>query len=1134
MECVRRRHPLRSRCFLKMIQMKRLFNIFAFLMTFAVVSCVQENFPQPDTEVVPEGYMKIEFAANIADPTSVTTRAVDPDGLDVNNMTLFCFNEFGLFISTETAHIQQHLSTDGISDSGIYTAQIPSHTRIIHFLGNHSEGLYDESNFPGQTESMVIANMEGGSGMLVYWSRFEMEDNDKSMHDQLSELQYTIADKTYKGVKLIRNQAKISIDDWETSDFTVTGFRTVNIPAFGTVAPHHPQHHFHIVDNWESTEDFITLPNNQTLISDIVDINTKNEDYIFESENSGDRQVSVIIKGRNAGENVDKYYRIVMQHEDGSNFMIRRNHNYNIQITGELTYGKDTFEEALVAPATNNAWISIDEWVNELTDGVRTLWVEQTSYVLASDQYAGTDFVIPYKYTENNRGVSTPPTVTWIDNNVAYDNISNNYNQSTGEGTLTLRLYPMYEGNEQQVGSFLIKHGKLQRKVTVYVIRTQHFTPSWISTQVYGVAEEHVTLMFTIPETCPEALFPFTVLVSVNHLDVRSESGQQLPVYVKGEEGYFGQDWDGINYKYALTVSEPGKHRLFMHTLLEHEDTDIEPVHLEAEFFETITKNVLFSDKDKDHYRVFVDDLHIYPASYAADEELYYLLVPQKKASPLLFTVDLQERQDNGEYLAFDHTADPDKSKYDEFLIYSKTLSFYEDYFGPDSDIIDEISNLAWEGEVALIHQDSWSTNGRVMAFRTLNSKEPTADKKYGLQPDGSYNLYMLTNSTKNNDIVRVASNNTHSPFVFKTGPDGEDYGSTPYKGNEYRSVIFDVAHYRPFRFAAQVQVADENGNNPKISPEVSALLSNEVHGDQEENEDEVTLSYKPGQQVDILLDITSFKGSDNRSVHPFGQIFGEEFEVYIDAPMLEIDQDRVPENWKAANNNTLTADKLRPDPSVPGRFIYTVSKKREDEKLFGFAPAHHKDAATSRYDDFGGVVPPEHMPAGGIDQEGERKRLPFTKKSITSKGDITITSNKEKVVFWDKTFKVKTEHLRGVLKYKEANGEVKPVPDDAFIAFVRLRTNARIGVVTLNPSTGGPGWFELNLRDEYRFEWKDDPIDLYFTDKNDNNKVYNFNYTENGVEKPVDLDLLFNILTSNNPEIILTEQPEDQPGNNN
>ena len=164
-------------------------------------------------------------------------------------------------------------------------------------------------------------------------------------------------------------------------------------------------------------------------------------------------------------------------------------------------------------------------------------------------------------------------------------------------------------------------------------------------------------------------------------------------------------------------------------------------------------------------------------------------------------------------------------------------------------------------------------------------------------------------------------------------------------------------------------------------------------------------------------------------------------------------------------------------------------------------------------------------MPEGGINQDGERKRLPFTKKSITSKGDITITSNKDKVVFWDKTFEVKTEHMKGVLKYKKANGDELTVPDDAFVAFVRLRTNARIGVVTLNTNTGGPGDFDLNLRDEYTFSWEDDPIDFYFTDKSDDNKVYNFNYNDKGEKKSVDLELLYTLLQNGEP-IVLTEQP--------
>jgi hypothetical protein len=84
-------------------------------------------------------------------------------------------------------------------------------------------------------------------------------------------------------------------------------------------------------------------------------------------------------------------------------------------------------------------------------------------------------------------------------------------------------------------------------------------------------------------------------------------------------------------------------------------------------------------------------------------------------------------------------------------------------------------------------------------------------------------------------------------------------------------------------------------------------------------------------------------------------------------------------------------------------------------------------------------------------------------------------------------------------------------------VAFVRLRTGARIGVVTITDD----GKFELNLRDEYQFAWEDDSIDFYYTDANGN--VYNFNYTENGVAKAVDLNLLYTLIIERNEPIVLS-----------
>ena len=100
---------------------------------------------------------------------------------------------------------------------------------------------------------------------------------------------------------------------------------------------------------------------------------------------------------------------------------------------------------------------------------------------------------------------------------------------------------------------------------------------------------------------------------------------------------------------------------------------------------------------------------------------------------------------------------------------------------------------------------------------------------------------------------------------------------------------------------------------------------------------------------------------------------------------------------------------------------------------------------------------------------------------------------------------------------YYEKGGQRIPIPKDAFVAFVRLRTGARIGVVSIKED----GKFELNLRDEYQFAWEYDSIDFYYTDSE--NVVYSFNYTEEGVAKAVDLSTLYN-LVERGESIVLTE----------
>ncbi|MBR2428857.1 MAG: hypothetical protein IKB15_02630, partial [Alistipes sp.] len=430
----------------------------------------------------------------------------------------------------------------------------------------------------------------------------------------------------------------------------------------------------------------------------------------------------------------------------------------------------------------------------------------------------------------------------------------------------------------------------------------------------------------------------------------------------------------------------------------------------------------------------------------------------------------------------------------------------------------EELKEMALDGQMLAVHEDLWSTSGRVIAFRTYDYND-NGEHRFGMREDGRYNIYMFTHGTNSQDVVRISSNREGNYHAFSISRDSTDtdFTSHPYDGNEYRSIIFNIGHYRPFRFATQVRVSDADGRNATITPASNDLIGNIGSNSAmiPENVDNIVFKYKPGQRVDILLDVTSFHASDGCSVHPFG----EEFDIYIDAPMLEIDYSRIPAHWLKANNPELREDKLRADPTTPGRYIYTVDRYRERERVFGDQSlvVANIDDAGYEYNEYGEKV----AVIGSVDQSGERKVLPFKKTSITVGGDINITTDKDKVIFWDKTFNVETSHIMGDIYYRDEQGE-HPVPHNAFVAFVRLRTGARIGVATIYED----GRFELNLREEYKYSWTDDPIDFYYTiEDNGGNKItYNLNYEVDGEAKSVDLELLNKWANEGTP-IILTRQ---------
>ena len=320
------------------------------------------------------------------------------------------------------------------------------------------------------------------------------------------------------------------------------------------------------------------------------------------------------------------------------------------------------------------------------------------------------------------------------------------------------------------------------------------------------------------------------------------------------------------------------------------------------------------------------------------------------------------------------------------------------------------------------------------------------------------YPVKMYTTRAKSAEVVRLASNQKGSTPIWdankKTWTENEVTYTDKYNGTTYRSVIFELANFRPFRFMASVAgegLADGDANDGKDAVD---------HDSPQTEKDSVTnvhLTYQPNQTIEVAFDITDFIAQvrtnpdeeyQNYTVDPFGR----PFMVFIDAPMLE---------WDTSSDvytKLLDADKIG---TTDGVFWYKVSDNRATE--FAFWSGEEYKAKSTRA------------------TAGERKILPFKTNKIVSAGEIRIYADEEEVIYDEKVFNVTNTPISGTITYGEdaEPGHQTAMPAGAFVSFALESDNSRIGSITVTSD----GNYELRLRPEYKFNWSGESIIVAYRD---------------------------------------------------
>ena len=550
--------------------------------------------------------LTLQFSFTIPGNTVVNTRSIDPDGEPISSIWLFLFNKNGYYLGHVRANEVSYEKTDTSTDEGkgkFSTPSIPSTVRRIHFIANYNAADVDDSELLNRTEKEVMTRFTSSSGRLVYWGRKVFDSEDK--------LTSYFKDNSSSPIVLYRNQAAITYmkADDVTDDFQIQGFAICNTYAKGTVVPYNHNNetdpfniHFEEeTGDKHAAHDFVTLCTGNDLIkaTDPSDTEVQNERglrYVFEHENDLDDPMFAIFKID------DNYYKLMIVDSISNPYKIIRNHRYifNFHSAPPSTLGYATFEEAKNGVAANNVWVSIDNELPSIGDGTSSLTIEGETTRIYTEKK---DEII--NFTCKGGITSKQVTATWISNEgLASSDLDLQYDSHTGEGSVTVSLNEI--ADTPQYGTLQIKAEKYPRIIQIVYLNKFSFAPVWTSSSVPRKSGEPVSIVFNIPDTYPEELFPVECKISCNLFDANTNN--QLEVIE--EKTVFtidGQtverDWD---YKYVYKADKPGLHRVDFKTLIDSypenpkdpsTENEVLTWFLEAPYFNTIQRTINMADE---------------------------------------------------------------------------------------------------------------------------------------------------------------------------------------------------------------------------------------------------------------------------------------------------------------------------------------------------------------------------------------------------------------------------------------------------------------------------------------------------------------------------------------------------------
>ncbi len=551
-----------------MKKIKTYIGIMAALLTMLTAcsdSMVDNGVPSKNET----GTYQAHFTISVPNYSKVESRVANfaTEGIaSANDMKLLCFDKDGYFLGLANdlkidAVGKSDINDKGGSEKKNITANIPAGTARIHIMANatNSNTVISGSNqaidfskaaeWIGRHENNLMTSFENKTNndpadKMVYWGYVK-----KATSAEMATFLNGSADSD-NIIHLLRNRAKIEVN-WEGNTSSITNIRYAlgNVKEYGTVAPFNREmtilsfpetNKLTDAAAWKKECTYITPSMNEARWPADGSFSVNETEmwpnssslpmqYTFEQENSLEKPLKVIMEVTytESGKVEKKWFQVLLQNE-GVQIPVKRNHLYRINIKKlGKNLGYSSAELAYNGTPANNPWITVEDIIQEISDGPHTMNIVNGTYQMLTQESANSEQVIDFEYTGEANQTAADFDVSWTENK-NFTKLEEDgklpvptvqYNATTGKGTIKYKIGDISAGECKTATIKLVdKNHGLTRNIHLYSISNVDFKfPSTLTMGKEVTSEAQLT--FTIPSYYPKELLPIEIESASNDVN---------------------------------------------------------------------------------------------------------------------------------------------------------------------------------------------------------------------------------------------------------------------------------------------------------------------------------------------------------------------------------------------------------------------------------------------------------------------------------------------------------------------------------------------------------------------------------------------------------------------------------------